>query len=96
MIKAVAKTLPARLELVDSNCLMPLKAWDRTFTVAHSYRRAMQKALPALLDQSPEENPLLAKSVTGIPTLKSLPGDITKRWPAARLINCWLLVAWTS
>lgn len=85
MIKAVAKTLPARLELVDSNCLMPLKAWDRTFTVAHSYRRAMQKALPALLDQSPEENPLLARSVTGIPTLKSLPSDITKRWPAAKL-----------
>ncbi len=85
MIKAVARKLPARLELIDSNCLMPLKAWDRTFTVAHSYRRAMQKSLPNFLDDAPDDNPLLAKSTAGIPSLKSLPGEITKRWPAAKL-----------
>ncbi len=84
MIRAVAPSLPARLELIDSNCLMPLKAWDRTFTVAHSYRRAMQKALPAFLDHSPDENPLLARSVSGIPPLERLPADITRRWPAAQ------------
>ena len=90
MIQAVARTLPARLELIDSNGLMPLKAWDRTFTVAHSYRRAMQKTLPRLLDDSPEENPLLAKSVTGIPKpgsarFQGLPREIAQRWPAANL-----------
>ncbi|MCC6511611.1 MAG: deoxyribodipyrimidine photolyase [Pirellulaceae bacterium] len=85
MIKAVSRTLPCQLEVVDSNCLVPLSVWDRTFTVAHSYRRAMQKTLPALLDQAPEENPLLARSVAGIPPLKELPREITGRWPRADL-----------
>jgi deoxyribodipyrimidine photo-lyase len=85
MIAAVRRTLPARLELVDSNGLMPLSVWDRTFTVAHSYRRAMQKALPDLLDESPQANPLDARSTHGIPALSELPRSITQRWPAAQL-----------
>ena len=85
MIQAVKHRLPARLELVDSNCLMPLSALDRTFTVAHSYRRAMQKLLPDLLEPAPQDNPLQSRSVAGIPPLASLPQSITERWPPAQL-----------
>jgi deoxyribodipyrimidine photo-lyase len=85
MISAVKRSLPATLELVDSNCLMPLSQWDRTFTVAHSYRRAMQKRLPDFLDACPEENPLRGRAVAGLPQLESLPSGLTKRWPAAEL-----------
>ncbi len=82
MIDAVKDRLPARLELVDSNGVMPLRQAERTFTVAHSYRRWMQKnVLDALVDV-PKRNPL---SRVKLPKLKSLPAEITKRWPAAEL-----------
>ncbi len=85
MLKAVQGTLPARLELVDSNGLMPLAAAERTFTVAHSYRRWMQKELPQHLEQMPDENPLDGRSTRTLPTLKRLPREITQQWPAADL-----------
>ncbi len=85
MIQAVSKSLPARLELIDSNCLMPLAAMDRTFTVAHSYRRAMQKILPTFLEESPQANPLQQRHIEGMVSLKRLPEKITQRWPAADL-----------
>lgn len=85
MIRAVQHRLPARLELVDSNGLMPLRATDRTFTVAHSYRRFMQKALPQHLEHSPEANPLDGRALRGIPKLETIPQDIQQRWPAANL-----------
>ena len=51
MISAVKDRIPARLELVDSNGVIPLRQPDRTFTVAHSYRRWMQKnILDALVE----------------------------------------------
>jgi len=85
MLAAVARSLPARLEAVDSNCLMPLAVWDRTFTVAHSYRRAMQKALPGFLSDSPEPNPLSGRVTKAIPALGALPQQITQRWRPADL-----------
>ena len=81
MISAVAPTLPARLELVDSNGLIPLRMADRTFTVAHSYRRWMQKQIPGFLDQFPEENPLA--SGKKLPHLATLPDAISQRWAPA-------------
>lgn len=85
LIEAIKDRLPARLELVDSNCLMPLAALDRTFTVAHSYRRAMQKTLPGWLDESPEAKPLQGHAVAGVPQLEALPLELTQRWPVADL-----------
>lgn len=85
MIRAVQHTLRARLELVDSNCLMPLAALDRTFTVAHSYRRVMQKTLPGYLDESPQAKPLQSGSMRRVPGLAKLPASIARRWPPAKL-----------
>lgn len=80
MIEAVKDRIPARLELVDSNGVMPLRLPDRTFTVAHSYRRWMQKNILDVLLEMPKLDPLLRVT---LPQLDSLPAAITRRWPAA-------------
>ncbi len=85
MIAAIAPRLPSRLEVVDSNCLMPLAVPDRTFTVAHSYRRWMQKELPAHLEQLPDPQPLDRRRTRSLPVLDELPAAVRKRWPAADL-----------
>ena len=79
MVSAAASRLPVRLESVDSNGLLPLHATDRVFTTAFSFRAFLQKQLPPYLQEVPHANPL--KGV-GLPPLKSLPPEITKRWPA--------------
>lgn len=80
MIQAVKDRIPARLELVDSNGLVPLRLPDRTFTVAHSYRRWMQKNIAPLLEETPLADPL---EDVDLPELKKLPSEVTRRWPAA-------------
>ncbi len=85
MIKVIARSVDSRFELVDSNCLMPLSVADRTFTVAHSYRRHMQKVLPTHLDAMPDANPLDKRTTRGIAKLQQLPSNITQRWPSANL-----------
>lgn len=82
LIDAVKDRLPARLEVVDSNGLIPLRAADRTFTVAHSYRRWMQKRILDDLLEMPREYPLKGPA---LPRLRSLPKDITRRWQPADL-----------
>ncbi|TWT82050.1 deoxyribodipyrimidine photolyase [Planctomycetes bacterium CA13] len=82
MIKAVKDRIPSRLELVDSNGVMPLRQPERTFTVAHSYRRWMQKNVLDVLLEMPKRDPLLRIK---LPKLDRLPASITKRWPMANL-----------
>ena len=82
MIRAVQDRLPARLELVDSNGLMPMRLPERTFTVAHSYRRWMQKNILDTLIEAPLADPLKDRR---LPKLDQLPSQITKRWPPADL-----------
>lgn len=79
MVSAAASQLPVRLESVDSNGLLPLRATDRVFTTAFSFRAYLQKQLPHYMEEFPVTNPL--KGVR-LPPLKSLPLEITKRWPA--------------
>ena len=42
---SVVKRWKCCVELVDSNGILPIHGADRTFTVAHSYRRHMQKEI---------------------------------------------------
>jgi len=82
MIQAVKADLPARLQLVDAHTIIPLRKADRTFTVAHSYRRWMQKQiLDELLDQ-PKPEPLKGLKIPAFPGVDS---KILRRWPAADL-----------
>ncbi|MGB7345618.1 MAG: deoxyribodipyrimidine photolyase [Pirellulaceae bacterium] len=80
MIDAVKDQIPARLELIDSNGVMPLRHAERTFTVAHSYRRWMQKNILDRLLEKPKADPL---SRIKLPQLNGIPASIQKKWPAA-------------
>jgi deoxyribodipyrimidine photo-lyase len=83
MVAAAARSLAGagvRLETVDSNGLLPLRATDRTFPAAYHFRRFLQKTLPHHLGDMPAADPL-AEPLP--PRLKSLPEEVLRRWPAA-------------
>ena len=77
-----ASHAPCRYEIVDSNCLMPLRIPDKIFTVAHSYRRFMQKQVDTLLTQRPLTGALRQYR---LPAPIPIPKEILRRWPAAEL-----------
>ncbi len=84
MMEAAGRVLQVRLEVVDSNGLLPLSAPDRVFTAAYHFRRYLQKALPDHLPDFPETDPLdvrLGRIPDGRPEL--LPGQLRERWPRA-------------
>ena len=80
MTAAAAARLPVRLEAVDGNGLLPVRAAGRVFATAHAFRRHLQKVLPAELGRRPRANPLAGLR---LPRLEALPRSITRRWPAA-------------
>jgi len=81
MVAAAAKKLSIRLEAVDSNGLLPLRAAERVFSTAYSFRRFLQKTLPAHLAEFPSANPLAKAKEVQVGA--SLPKAIASRWPAA-------------
>jgi deoxyribodipyrimidine photo-lyase len=80
MVAAAAKNLKVRLEAVDSCGMLPLRAADRIFTTAHSFRRFLQKTLPQHLEETPAAEPLKKARTIGRATI---PREIFKKWPAA-------------
>ncbi len=68
-----------RLEKVDGNGLLPMRAADRAFPTAAGFRRFLQKTLREHIFDTPAANPLARKK---LPRLESLPGEISRRWPA--------------
>jgi deoxyribodipyrimidine photo-lyase len=88
MHRAAAAKLAARgvrLELVDGNGLLPLRAGEKAWTAAPHFRRQLQRALPAQLARAPLAEPLAAARA-----LPGLAGDalahverVRARWPAA-------------
>lgn len=81
MVAAAARQLRVRLETVDSNGVVPLRAPGRLFTAAHSFRAWQAKNLAPFLAERPEEEPLAA--LRDLPRLAGLPAGIARRWPAA-------------
>ena len=77
MVKAAAGKLPVRLEKVDSNALLPMRATERVFTRAVDFRRFLQKTLPDHLGDFPNADPLANEK---LPVLENLPEEITQRW----------------
>lgn len=80
MVAAAARKLKVRMEKVDSNGLLPLRAADRVFTAAVHFRRYLQKVLPEHLAGFPGEDPLAAPLPERLP---ALPQQILRRWPMA-------------
>jgi deoxyribodipyrimidine photo-lyase len=80
MVTAAAKKLSVRIEAVDSNGLLPLRATDQIFITAYSFRRFLQKNLPSHLGDSPSAAPFARLD---FPSTVSVATKITSRWPAA-------------
>lgn len=74
---SVVRKWPAYIELVDSNGILPMRVADRTFTVAHSYRRFMQKVVASGFPQFPAMDPFRGPN---LPTLDKLPPEVLKGW----------------
>jgi deoxyribodipyrimidine photo-lyase len=80
MLAATAPRLPVRLEVVDSNGLVPLAATPGAFPTAFAFRRWLQAELAPHLAAFPREDPLaeLAKEPRA-----ELSRELERRWPAA-------------
>jgi deoxyribodipyrimidine photo-lyase len=85
MVESAAKQVGVRLEKVDSNGLLPLRASDQVFATAHSFRRFLQKNLPLHLSHFPRARPLARLD---LPKPKPLPKEIVRKWPGVSL--AWL------
>ncbi|MHC4848315.1 MAG: deoxyribodipyrimidine photolyase [Planctomycetota bacterium] len=73
MTEAAGKRLDVRLEAVDSNGLLPMRAADREFTSAHSFRRFLHKELLGHLNEMPDPNPLTGVEPARIPWSFTVP-----------------------
>ncbi len=78
MAQAFAEKVGMLMEKVDSNGLLPLRATDRLFKTAYSFRRFLQTVLPDHLEHFPAPNPL---SGVLLPALNVLPSRIVQKWP---------------
>jgi len=78
MVAAAGRRLAVRLEAVDSNGLLPMRAADRAFPTAFAFRRFLQQTLAAHLGAAPEPEPFLTPLPFAAPTL---PAGVTERWP---------------
>lgn len=79
MIAAAAKKLLVRLEAVDSNGLLPVRAAEDVFSRAYDFRRFMQRSLAPHLSQAPRRDPLRSE----LRPHQRLPEGIADRWPRA-------------
>ena len=81
MISRAARRLPVLVESIDSNGLYPMSAAEgQVFTVAHSFRRHLQKTLLPHLHEMPSEDPLAGSRLKRLDTL---PAEVLRRWPSA-------------
>lgn len=80
MVAAAASQVPVRLELVDANGLLPMRAAPQVFPTAYALRRFLQRALPEHLVQMPAADPLQGLRLPPVP---ALPDDLRRRWPDA-------------
>ncbi|MCA8972730.1 MAG: deoxyribodipyrimidine photolyase, partial [Planctomycetes bacterium] len=80
MQQAASERLDVRFELVDANGLYPMRATERVFPSAHTFRRHLQKTLPAHLPAAPTIEPL--RYVQDAPCAE-IDAKVLERWPAA-------------
>jgi len=78
MVAAAAGQVLCRMEQVDSNGLLPMRATDRVFNTAYSFRNFLQKHLFRHLLERPSEASFLEATMAGAAALTD---DIQKQWP---------------
>ncbi|MFN0007869.1 MAG: deoxyribodipyrimidine photolyase [Planctomycetota bacterium] len=79
MVSAAARKVSVRLEAVDSNGLLPLRAADKSFARAFDFRRFLQRELAPHLAAAPRSDPLR----TELRPCRRLPDGVAARWPRA-------------
>jgi hypothetical protein len=79
MTAVAAKKLSVRLEAVDSNGLLPLRATEDEFARAYDFRRFLQRELAPHLSERPRRDPLRSE----LRPHRRLPEGIAERWPRA-------------
>lgn len=77
-----AEQMQVRLELIDSNGLLPMRATNRVFKRAADFRRFLQASLRPHLLAFPEPTPV---ERPGLKRLEALPEGIALQWPRANL-----------
>ncbi len=77
MVAAAGLRLEARLEAIDSNGILPMRATDKVFLTAYSFRSYMQGALRAQLSPWPS-----AITFDDLPACPPLAAEVEQRWPA--------------
>ena len=80
MVQAAGRRLDVRLELVDSNGIVPLAAPGRWFAAAVHFRRYLQKSFRDHIRLRPASRPFQG---TRLSRRWHLPSTIARRWPAA-------------
>lgn len=80
MIAAAAEGLDVRLEVVDSNGLLPLSRSQRPYPTAYAFRRFVQAELRDALEKRPAPDPLRGLE---LPRAQALDPSVVERWPAA-------------
>ena len=81
MVAAAGARLGVRLEQVDGNGLLPLRAADRAYPSAATFRRHLQRVLAPHLAADPSPSPLTRPPVAACGA--DVPGAILRRWPPA-------------
>lgn len=77
MVEAAGRTCGRRLEAVDGNGMLPMRATSTVYPTAYSFRRYLQKTLPGELDHLPMRNPAAALPRRPAPVAE----DVLTRWP---------------
>ncbi len=80
MIAAAAERLQVRLEAIDGNGLLPMRATDKVYARAHDFRRHVQRTMPEAIYVFPKQDPLRGAE---LPMLGGVPKSVVERWPAA-------------
>lgn len=76
MIEAAGRSIGARLEAVDANGILPMRATDKVFLTAFSFRSYLQGAFRDSLAAWPDTIVL-----SGLPSA-TLPAGLADRWPS--------------
>jgi deoxyribodipyrimidine photo-lyase len=80
MLRLVSGRLDVKLETVDSNGLLPMRAADRVYPTAYAFRRFLQKELPAHFGGFPKPAPFQGLR---LPVPPQIPRDVLDRWSEA-------------
>jgi deoxyribodipyrimidine photo-lyase len=92
MVEAAGRRMGVKLEAVDSNGLLPMRAAPRAFARAVDFRRFLQRELPQHLTIWPEPDPFSPRGAGRLPPAAPLPRSVTARWPATELATAGDLV----